>query len=56
MKSIAICALISGLIFLIYGLYLMIFKNIITNKDIVIVLFFGFAYIGYMFGILTKRW
>lgn len=46
---------ITGLVLLIYGLYLMIFKDVVTNKDIIIILFFGFAYVGYMFQVLKDR-
>jgi len=53
--SALVCALITGLVLLIYGLYLMIFKDVVTNKDIIIFLFFGFAYVGYMFQILNDK-
>ena len=52
MKSNSVYALIYGSILLIYGLYLIIFKDIVTNKDIIIFLFVGFAYIGYRFDML----
>ena len=55
MKSGVICASISGLILLVYGLYLMIFKDTITNRDIMIYLFVGFAYVGYRFSMLEGR-
>lgn len=47
MKTNLICVLISGLILFIYGLYLIILKDVVTNKDIIIYLFVGFAYVGY---------
>jgi len=48
-------AVITGLVLLIYGLYLMIFKGVVTDKDIIIYLFFGFAYVGYMFQVLKDK-
>jgi len=50
-----VCALITGLVLLIYGLYLMIFKGVVTNKDIIIFLFFGFAYVGYTLQVLKDK-
>jgi len=50
--SAVVCAIITGLVLLIYGIYLMIFKDVVSNKDIIIFLFFGFAYVGYMFQVL----
>ena len=43
-----IMALITGIAIIIYGLYLMLFKEAVSNKDIILFLFLGFAYIGYM--------
>lgn len=48
-KVSATCALITGLFILVYGLCLLIFKDTITNKDILIILLAGLAYIGYCF-------
>lgn len=41
--SMGILAAITGIAFLIFGVYLWFFKEIITNKDIVILVLFGFA-------------
>ena len=51
-----ICGLISGLILMIYGVFLIFFKEVVSNKDIIIYLFVGFAYVGYMFQIYSKRY
>ena len=53
--SAVVCAIITGSVLLIYGLYLMIFKDVIVNRDIIIYLFFGFAYVGYMFQVLKDK-
>ncbi len=53
--SAVVCAIITGSVLLIYGLYLMIFKDVIANRDIIIYLFFGFAYVGYMFQVLKDK-
>ncbi len=50
-----ITGLVCSLILLIYGLYLIFFKEIISNKDIIMILFLGFAYIGYLFQIYFKK-
>lgn len=41
--SMGILAAITGIVFLIFGVYLWFFKEIITNKDIVILVLIGFA-------------
>jgi len=51
----AICALITGAFILIYGLYLLIFKDAVTNKDIVAILMAGLAYIGYCFDMYKRN-
>ena len=54
--GILICGLISALILLIYGGFLIFVKEAVSNKDIIIYLFVGFAYVGYMFQIYFKRY
>jgi hypothetical protein len=34
---------------LIYSIYLIFFKAVISNRDIIIILLFGFLHIGYLF-------
>ena len=53
-KVSAICALITGLFILVYGLCLLIFKDTVTNKDILIVLLAGIAYMGYCFDMYRR--
>jgi len=49
-----ICGSIAGLILLIYGAFLVFFKEVITNKDIILFLFIGFAYVGYNFSYMFQ--
>jgi len=54
-KVSAVCALIAGFFLLVYGLCLLIFKDIVTNKDILLILLVGLAYIGYCFDMYKKE-
>ena len=42
-KSYAVLAFITGIILLAFGIYLWFFKEVITNKDIVVLILYGFA-------------
>jgi hypothetical protein len=48
-KSVLICDLIWSLFLLIYSIYLIFYKPVISNRDIIIILLFGFLHIGYLF-------
>jgi len=50
----ALLSLITGVVMAFYGLYLLIFKDIVTNKEIILMLIIGFAYIGYSIGMIIE--
>lgn len=50
-----ICGLLTGIVIIILGVYFMLTKNIITNKDIIIMLILCCAYIGYILDIIYKK-
>lgn len=47
-------SLLVAIVLLVYGVYLVFFKEIISNRDIIIILLFGFAYIGDLINLYSK--
>lgn len=46
--------LLVAIVLLVYGLHLVFFKEVISNRDIIIILLLGFAHIGDLISLFSK--